>query len=66
MLVISRKAGESIHIGDDVVLQITAIKGGRIQIGITAPRAVSIRRAELAPRNEPPCIVSLGCRESVA
>lgn len=66
MLVISRKAGESIHIGTDIILQVTAIKGGRIQIGITAPREVSIRRSELAVKQEPPHILALEYHESVA
>jgi len=51
MLVLSRKAGESIQIGDDIVVTITRIQGNRIQIGIDAPRDVSIRRSEL---NDPP------------
>ena len=47
MLVLSRKVGERIQIGDDVVVTITAIKGNRIQLGIDAPHEVSIRRGEL-------------------
>ena len=47
MLVLSRKVGERIQIGRDVVLTITAIKGNRIQLGIDAPPEVLIRRGEL-------------------
>lgn len=47
MLVLSRKVGESIEIGSDITLIVTRISGGRIQIGIDAPREVAVRRAEL-------------------
>lgn len=47
MLVLSRKAGERIQIGDQILLTVTAVKGNRVTIGIDAPREVAIRRAEL-------------------
>tara|TARA_R110002167_G_scaffold236482_1_gene441677 strand:+ start:172 stop:390 length:219 start_codon:yes stop_codon:yes gene_type:complete len=47
MLVLARKVGERIHLGDDVVVTVTAIKGNRIHLGINAPQEVSIRRGEL-------------------
>lgn len=49
MLVLSRKAGESIQIGSDIVITAIAIGGGRLRIGITCPREVPIRRSELSP-----------------
>ncbi|WP_442509345.1 carbon storage regulator [Novipirellula sp. SH528] len=47
MLVLSRKSGESIRLGDDIVLTVTRAKGNRVQLAIEAPRDVPIRRAEL-------------------
>ena len=47
MLVLSRKLDESIQIRSDVFITIKAIKGGRVQIGIDAPRQIAIRRTEL-------------------
>lgn len=47
MLVLTRKPGQEIRIGDNVVLSVIRVQGGRVQIGIAAPGAVSIRRAEL-------------------
>lgn len=44
MLVLTRKAGQSIVIGDRIVVRVTAIEGGRCRIGIEAPRDVRIRR----------------------
>ena len=47
MLVLSRKEGEQLMIGDNVVLTITRISGNRVAIGIEAPRDVRIVRGEL-------------------
>jgi carbon storage regulator len=47
MLVLSRKVGQSIQIGDEIRVTVTQVRGGRIRIGIDAPEAVSIRRSEL-------------------
>lgn len=50
MLVLSRKNGQSIHIGDNVVVKISEISGGRVKLAIDAPREVAIRRSELDER----------------
>lgn len=47
MLVLSRKAGETIHIGDQVTLTVLSVRGGVIKLGIDAPQNVRIRRGEL-------------------
>lgn len=47
MLVLSRKAGEQVKIGDDVTVTLTKISGNRVAIGIEAPREVDICRGEL-------------------
>jgi carbon storage regulator len=47
MLVLSRKQGEQLLIGDDIVLTINRISGNRVAIGIDAPREVRIVRGEL-------------------
>lgn len=50
MLVLSRKEGEQLLIGDNVVLTINRISGNRVAIGIEAPRDVRIVRGELDRR----------------
>lgn len=47
MLVLSRKVGERILLGDQIVVTVLAIHGNRIRIGIEAPDSVRIRRSEL-------------------
>jgi carbon storage regulator len=46
MLVLRRKIGEQIQIGDGVVIKVLAINGRSVRIGIEAPEAVPIWRAE--------------------
>ena len=50
MLVLSRKAGDEITIGDDIRVVVSQISGGRVSIGIQAPRDIHIVRGEL-PRS---------------
>ena len=50
MLVLSRKEGEKLLIGDNIVLTINRISGNRVAIGIEAPRDVRIVRGELDRR----------------
>jgi carbon storage regulator len=47
MLVLSRRVGESIVIGDDVTVTILEVRSDVIRVGIDAPRSVAVHRAEL-------------------
>ncbi|MCW2754253.1 MAG: csrA [Marmoricola sp.] len=47
MLVLSRRVGESIVIGDDVTVTILEVRGDIVRVGIDAPRSVAVHRAEL-------------------
>jgi carbon storage regulator len=47
MLVLSRKPGESIKLGDQIEIIIVAVEGQRVRIGIKAPREVRIMRTEI-------------------
>lgn len=47
MLVLSRKVGERIHVGDNVVLEIRRIAGNRVTLALDAPRHIRILRGEL-------------------
>lgn len=47
MLVLSRKVGETIYIGEDIEIVISEVKGEQVKIGIHAPRSIDIIRGEL-------------------
>lgn len=47
MLVLSRKCGETLHIGDDICITVTDISGDKVRIGIDAPKSMSVMRGEL-------------------
>jgi carbon storage regulator len=47
MLILSRREGESLTIGDDIVVTVVAITGNQIRLGIAAPREVRVLREEI-------------------
>jgi carbon storage regulator CsrA len=49
MLVLSRKVGERIVIDGGIEVEVLAVSGNRVRLGIAAPRECQIRRAELLP-----------------
>lgn len=47
MLTLTRKLGQRIHVGDDVVVEVLSISGGIVKLGVRAPRRVAVHRGEL-------------------
>lgn len=47
MLVVSRKSGESIQVGDDINITVVEIKGSKIRLGVTAGKETTILRGEI-------------------
>jgi carbon storage regulator len=47
MLVLSRRANQSIVVGDDIVITVLDIRGDQVRIGIRAPRDVTVHREEV-------------------
>jgi carbon storage regulator len=47
MLVLSRKQGEEITIGNEIIITVLAVRGDRVKIGITAPAEVPVHRKEI-------------------
>lgn len=54
MLVLTRKVGERIYIGDNITVTVLEVDRGKCRIGIEAPRNVAIYRQELLPLAHPP------------
>lgn len=50
MLILTRKLGEQITIGDEITVKLLEIKGNQVRLGIEAPRHVSIHRQEIYER----------------
>lgn len=50
MLVLTRKLGEGIVIGDDITITVVELKGGNVRIGIEAPRSKKVHRQEVYER----------------
>ena len=61
MLVLSRKLGEKIHIGDNITVTIVDIDRGKVRIGIEAPREVPVFRQELLVDRKTDAAISLAC-----
>ncbi|WP_100401659.1 carbon storage regulator CsrA [Bacillus sp. FJAT-42315] len=47
MLVLTRKTGEAIQIGDDIEITVVSIKGDQVKLGINAPKHIDIHRKEV-------------------
>lgn len=54
MLVISRKVGQSVFIGEDIVIQVCRISDGKVRIGIQAPPDVNIWRDDVKNKSPKP------------
>lgn len=54
MLVLSRRCGERIHIGNDITITVVDVDRNKIRLGIDAPSHVGIWREEISPRTNPP------------
>jgi len=50
MLVLTRRQGERVYIGDDVVVTICGLRGDQVRIGFTAPKDVTVYRKEIYDR----------------
>jgi len=47
MLILTRRVGESLRIGDDIAVTVLGVKGNQVRIGIDAPKAVDVHREEV-------------------
>lgn len=52
MLILTRRVGESLVIGDDVKITVLGVKGNQVRIGVNAPKDVSVHREEILQRDE--------------
>ena len=50
MLILTRRVGETLMVGDDVAVTVLGIKGNQIRIGINAPKDIAVHREEIYER----------------
>ncbi len=50
MLILTRRVGETLMIGDDVAVTVLGVKGNQVRIGVKAPKDVSVHREEIYER----------------
>ena len=52
MLILTRRVGESLMIGDDVTITVLGVKGNQVRVGVKAPKEVAVHREEILNRIE--------------
>lgn len=50
MLILTRRTGETLNIGDDITITVVAVSGTQVRLGINAPRDVEVHREEIYQR----------------
>lgn len=50
MLILTRRVGESVMIGDEVAITVLRVKGNQVRLGVNAPKTVSVQREEIFQR----------------
>jgi carbon storage regulator len=64
MLILTRRVGETLMIGDKVTVTVLGVKGNQVRLGINAPKDVAVHREEIFQRIQREDAAKQGCGES--
>ena len=53
MLILSRRVGESVIIGEDISITVLRVKGNQVRLGVNAPKSIAVQREEISERIKP-------------
>lgn len=65
MLILSRRPGESVKIGDEVTMTVLGMRNNQVRIGVTAPKSVAVHREEVYQRIQAVEAVKVSQKEAI-
>jgi carbon storage regulator len=60
MLILSRRVGESVIIGEDISITVLRVKGNQVRLGVNAPKSIAVQREEISERIKPEVVGAAG------